>query len=508
MTHLAIIAQNPYRILGVVANATTKERTANLGKMKAFLNVGRTVNYDLDLTDMLPAPERTAQSVAQAQADINLPQDQLRHALFWFVKADSVDEVALNHLIGGNVAKAMEIFSKRNTFSGLHNAAVLSMIQDDNATAISKQTAMIHDSDMRNAFVRCICGDAYTATEDELAHIFIDNLLNEQSSSGVAALVKIFDANDSCRDDSDYVKNKAAEPTISAIETAIATAKNAAKTPTAQFNAGTKLMNDTKTALCQAKQLLGSTSLQYQQIADKLANTILQCGINYYNESEDDDAAHKAMTLQEYALQIAVGPMVKDRCKENYDILKKIIDELPPAEVMADSKAVVNALKTFSTRPNKISYALTLLRETRSHLQAIAAKLGRTNTFYLNLSTTVVAAALNNLIDEVNRTQNLVSIAVNSGMTTGVSDMFKAVDDAWSAIQLMDNFDMDNNFKSNRYNPNRSTLYNMYQQQKRFMSATSGNNYTSTSSSNSGSGCSVLLGIAIFISITITLLLI
>lgn len=42
-----IICDNPYRILGVFANATQKEISASLGKMKAFLKVGKDVSFDL-----------------------------------------------------------------------------------------------------------------------------------------------------------------------------------------------------------------------------------------------------------------------------------------------------------------------------------------------------------------------------------------------------------------------------------------------------------------------------
>ena len=76
-------------------------------------------------------------------------------------------------------------------------------------------------------------------------------------------------------------------------------------------------------------------------IADKLGLEILQCGIDYFNDSEEPDAAHKAMSLQKYAKSIAVGQMAKDRCKENVDILQRIIDNLPPSEVFVEDRAIM-----------------------------------------------------------------------------------------------------------------------------------------------------------------------
>ena len=65
-------------------------------------------------------------------------------------------------------------------------------------------------------------------------------------------------------------------------------------------------------------------------IADKLGLEILQCGIDYFNGSNAYDAARKAMRIQSYAMEVVVGKMAKDRCKENVDILQKIINDLPP----------------------------------------------------------------------------------------------------------------------------------------------------------------------------------
>ena len=68
--------------------------------------------------------------------------------------------------------------------------------------------------------------------------------------------------------------------------------------------------------------------MQYQILIDKLGIEILECGIDYFNASEEPNAAMKAMELQKYALSIVVGKAAKDRCRENVNILQKIINEL------------------------------------------------------------------------------------------------------------------------------------------------------------------------------------
>lgn len=68
-----IIAKNPYRYLGVYSNSPIKERVANKGKMNAFLKVGKTVSFPLDLPNILPNIDRTVETVANAESELTLP---------------------------------------------------------------------------------------------------------------------------------------------------------------------------------------------------------------------------------------------------------------------------------------------------------------------------------------------------------------------------------------------------------------------------------------------------
>lgn len=45
-----ILQNNPYRMLGVFANTSVKERVASLNKMKAYLMVGKTISFPSDIS--------------------------------------------------------------------------------------------------------------------------------------------------------------------------------------------------------------------------------------------------------------------------------------------------------------------------------------------------------------------------------------------------------------------------------------------------------------------------
>lgn len=93
-----IISSNPYRLLGIYSNSPVKERIVNTNKLKAYLKVGKSVSFPLDLLHLIPTPIRTVESIEHANGCINLPHDQLKYALFWFIKVSSIDEMALGYL--------------------------------------------------------------------------------------------------------------------------------------------------------------------------------------------------------------------------------------------------------------------------------------------------------------------------------------------------------------------------------------------------------------------------
>lgn len=452
-----ILRNNPYRLLGVYSNSPTKERLANHNRMKAFLKVGKPVSFPLDLPQYLSAIKRTETSVMDAEAQLTLPKDQLLYAQFWFVKATRLDEVAFNHLFAGEIDKAEEIWQKKDTASSLQNRIVCALMREDYRSAITCAETLYENPLYSNQFVSAILGADGNADVASLAFRFLDVLCDE---AGANQLLPFID------DDAwkSHVEEKAVKPLVDSIQDAIAIAKKSKeKGAEARLNAGEALRENTRSAFQQLKGFLSATDLQYQMIADKLGLEILQCGIDYFNGSDEPEAAHKAMSLQKYAQSIVVGQMAKDRCKENVDILQKIIDDLPPSEVYAEDKAIKEELRKYCQLPDKICHAVTLLNNTKPHVQSIKSKLGASNSYYLKISTQIVGNALINIIAEVNEAQTILSADKDDPKATlaailGITHVKLALRNAWKAIVIMDGFDMEADFKNGRYNNNRSIL--------------------------------------------------
>ena len=454
---MKILENNPYRLLGVYSNSPTKERLANHNRMKAFLKVGKSVSFPLDLPSYFGLINRTDASVADAEAKLTLPKDQILYAQFWFIKTTPLDEVAFNHLFAGEIDKAEEIWQKRECLSALQNRIVCALIRNRYESAIKCAEVLYGNTLYINQFFSAIIGNGGNFDITNLTYSFLDTLCDEVGANKLLSFI----SNSIWKK---YIGEKAVKPLIDNIQEAINIAKRSkGKGSNARLNAGETLRRNTRNDILQLKGFLSTKDLQYQMIADKLGLEILQCGIDYFNDSEEPDAAHKAMSLQKYAKSIAVGQMAKDRCKENVDILQRIIDNLPPSEVFVEDRAIHEELRKYCLLPDKICHAVTLLNNTKPHIQSIKRKLGVSNSYYLKISTQVVGNALSNIIAEVNEAQSIFSADKDDPNATlaailGITHVKSVLEEAWKATKIMDGFDMESEYKNGRYNENRSIL--------------------------------------------------
>ena len=442
-----ILQNNPYRLLGVYSNSPTKERLANHNRMKAFLKVGKPVSFPLDLSQYLPVFNRTETSVVEAEAKLTLPKDQILYAQFWFIKATPLDDVAFNHLFAGEIDKAEDIWRKRDCASSLQNRIVCAIISKNYESVISCAEVLYSNTPYISQFVSAIIGTDGNIDVTNLAFSFLDVLCEDLGANRLLPFITI----DAWKN---HIGEKAVKPLVDSIQGAIDIAKKSkGKGSNARLNAGETLRKNTRNLLLQLKGFLSTKDLQYQLIVDKLGLEILQCGIDYYNGSEEPDAAHKAMSLQKYAKSIVVGQMAKDRCKEYVDILQKIIDDLPPTEVFEEDRAIHEELRKYCLLPDKIDYAEILLKSTQKLFVSMRQKLGVSNQYYIKLSTLVVSNALHNVIEEVNAAQKDKSEAY----------LAKVLVSAWRVTLIMDTFDKDEDFKAH-YLSNKETLFSIYKQ--------------------------------------------
>ena len=365
----------------------------------------------------------------------------------------------LNNLASGDSDKAMSIFSRRQSFSSLINREVLSLLKADYASAYVAYSSLVHDYTYRGQFCTAICGDTFQISEDDLAHLFIDELLKKVKAETFLQFV-------SNHDDKSYVSQKAADELLSLINHEIAKAKSVSVTDApASLSAGRVLIRNTRSPLASLRIIVGTDDIQYQSVADNLAKQILQCGINYFNNSDDDNDIDNGLELQEYALSIAVGRIVRGRCQENVDILR-LKKERSAYE--KDLAKIALELKSFQAATPSIARARALVNNCVPHLTVIKRNLGSQDDFYLKISSAVANNALGMLVEVVNRAQSSAVI----GMNIADGTLATTLDSAVNAMAIIGRLDMTAQERQ-RFDVNNRTLNSLKSQLDSAMRRTS-----------------------------------
>jgi len=432
------ISQNPFRLFGVYSTATAREIAASTAKINAYSKIGKDIVFDSDniFNDVLEKPIRSEDAINNALAQINLPEDKIRHALFWFSKVKPIDEMAINYVIAHDCEKAVELCEKLPSAFGILNKALINLIMGQYNEAVRCYIDFTANDSLCDEYIKKIVDDTCDITSSKLLQIIVDVLVSAKDGNVVSSLL-------SYNETKDIAKELLIGAPKKTIVDAIAVAKSVgSKDASKNLQAGRDLMNTTKSALKELKSILGSSDPVFQRISDNLANQILQCSINYYNETEELAAPLNAKELAEYAMSIAIGAMAKARIKENYDIIHKNALNCPPAAVIEDVLRIRSLYNQTGTIEEK-------LKKIIPSLVAIYDRLGKGHAYLPIIASEVGKKFLNEIIDSVN--------ALNSWSSNRES----VINGAWRVTAYLDHLKAMFGFTTDffiRYDTNRSTL--------------------------------------------------
>ena len=431
------------------------------------MKVNKPVEYPLDLKGILPTPSRTLDLMNEAEAHLAIAKEQIKYAQFWFLqKMSPLDDIAFNHLLAGNMAGAIAIWSKQESLSSLQNELVCYLIESELELAI-KTAEKLYEKFGNDYISKVDANCTLQMTATDLLHQFVDSLGEE---IGIQKLLSF----DLGTDTKTYISSQAVGPLINKISLEVdKTKKVDHKDPKARIEAARKLVANTKETFSQLKSILPATDSQYQMIADKLGLEILQCGIDYFLKTNDEDKHETTMKMLKYANSVVVGTMAKGRCADQIKELEKVIKNLPPKEIREEDAKIKELLVDYVKKPHEIYEASNFLYFSKPPLDSIKTKLGVANAHYLMLSTLVVKTALHTIVEEVNNVQKGDTIDIGGIPIEMPSDLLtpeqkrqkierikKVVEDAWKVTVKMDEFDLEPQFKSH-YNKNRNTLKSM-----------------------------------------------
>jgi len=332
-----MIDNNPFRILGVTSNASSKDILKNISKIKAFSSVGKDVVLPFD-NQIFGKILRNESILNNAKNSIQIDDKKIENALFWFVEVSGVDNVAINNIKNGNFEKSFILWenqiskssgitkSNYSSFINLSTLKIASSLHSNPTKSAAARKLIINvlvDSiKLKSVFAeskfvidygKIICGENYKISSVDFLEIFIDKsieLLNKLNFKD-SEIINIFSK--SSKEVQGLVSSRFVNSPIKIITDEIS--KAAEKTKANNKKAGSygrELMDDTKESINALKNYLGLSHFNYKLYADKLAIQLEQCGIFYFN-STGNDADY--LDVYKYGLKIAAGSDVKNKLR-------------------------------------------------------------------------------------------------------------------------------------------------------------------------------------------------
>jgi hypothetical protein len=483
---MQLIFNNPYRILGILVGATAKEQSKQKGTLKSYIAAGQDppVDYSFPALGRLP---NAIEAIDEANSKLNLDSDKMNAALFWFYKGNEItDEPAFDALKDGDTDAAMQIWEKltletkddgkkywkeitEKNHSAFHNWFILGFLSKINWALIANLKFL--ESDYWVELKKRATDETFKTTKKELQLNFLTNIVNEIEKKNVnlslAELVNLL-SNESFSAKQDFLKSLAQKFTSNItgqIETArkqrTANKANAAK-------AGENLYKQTEVELGELRNIFGTQDFNYYNIADKVANEVLQCGIDYFNHFKDSntDPGSAVTDLFKKVQSLAVGNITKQRCKENIEGIQEWINDKPEREkqerIKNDFDFIAEKLK-HQTMWKTIADAKDLAVSCKPRLDNIKMVLGSYDNLYIQLSSAVVGNAQGMLVSAVNQAQENFQLQVYLNRLTALNSLKHTIREALEVTNLLDTFDMDSNLRS-RYNINKNTMQNTFNQ--------------------------------------------
>ncbi len=350
---MQIIQNNPYRTIGLLIGASAALQNRHITRIPRYIDSGDAIPEEFT-TFSFPALGEinlTIQNVADASLKLDHYNDKIIAALFWFYNGNSItDEPAFEALKDGDTDTAIGIWrklaydsedesyneiTKRNA-SAFHNLSTLYLQEYGIDEETLHLKLLFLESDFSNELKIKATDENFKISKKEIQLLFLNSLTQEEDFETSELIESISNIKFSAKED--FLTGFVQKP-FEQIESKIG--ESNAKRKANKSNSvsiGKALFQQTTENLNQLKAILGATNVRYSSIADKVANEILQCSIDFFNhhqENESDiDYFEQARKLAKSTEKIAIGKLTKDR----------IIDSLNTLEEMKD-KAISQAIQ-------------------------------------------------------------------------------------------------------------------------------------------------------------------
>lgn len=410
---IQVILNNPYRISDVLPTASARDIQKQKQKVSTFAKVGKTVASVNDYP-FFPTVQWSVEQIQKAFSDLEQDQNKVIYALFWFIKDNNFDEIALTHLQQSNGQKTLEIW--RNLIAGkslteinrasINNYSTYLLARGSTFDALKKgirlKLTLIHSLYFKELVYK-IVDETYTFDVNKIESVFIDTLLNElQNTYQLNEILDIFSSSETAVS---YLEKKFSSGPLHAIESMIAETDDKLNAqPNQAYQLGIRLFKNSAEDRKILQDLLDSDSFKYKSLMDALAKQIMRCGTRYANDYETEEALTAAIELLEYAKEISESTDLLVEIDKNIEALNENKSFIPAAKEIAN---LVSIIEEFKDDTEAYDLSISDVKKFVDECQPIVEALEESLSYeeYLNFSSAVVNLALGALISIVNKAQ-------------------------------------------------------------------------------------------------------
>ena len=433
---MELVLNNPFRVLGLPATASTRDITKRISDLETFAELGKAKTYPHDFPG-LGALDRSIEAIKDAARKIEQTEGRLFHSFFWFRAGDSVDELALDSLAAGSVDEAVELWDKQLGKKGTKkytwrlNRGVLRLVRANGGTLDKDEMdealedlGFVIDDDLDDSIQDVLSGNEAGLDRESLWRRVVDEIVGlVQSSAGTPYgknALKIVESFWSFPSEArDYVSSKIVNPLIEEVKDAIKVSEELRADEDFEALKAKNQLGKVEKIIEDLEEVLGEEDIRFQTIANAYADEVCACAVKALNNFKDPKLA---MSLIQWADSLPSFSRVKSRIEENLEIIQGWIEEDEEDELFGE------LVKKLKVDVYTMTQASNMLEDMKRELAKIKAKVGSTDKRYITISSACAHRILGFLIDTVNEAQdsfssrkNLTDLQSTIGQATGLT---------------------------------------------------------------------------------------
>lgn len=374
-----MILDNPFHVVGLIANCGTRDKAAREAQIKRYLEVGKKLAFQDDL--YFQGCRRNQGTVDRALAALHDARDRIGPGLFWFTRDGVLDDHGLRLIIDGDLSGALEVWQRiedrlptRKYASSLNNLGSLYLLlalsrespEHDLPSRVyepmdylrrgllakARLVGCLSESDL-SSFCATFSDEMASRDANEIAAVFAESLEHfkgEAEKYGIELPIgDLGDLLDSGGPRTAALKDRFAYGLRQEIERSIRTCSAAHAHDAANgAAAGNKLMATAKDQLPELAAFLSKSEFAYTSLADRVADELLDASVAFFNNHFEADTvslrvASSCLSLERYAAEVACGITVRGRAQENLDSTLEINRGLVKQRAMEGVRAPMHA---------------------------------------------------------------------------------------------------------------------------------------------------------------------